>query len=151
MLTRENALNTWLNSLINNRPHEFTPLAGDASFRRYFRLRQGNTTRIIMDAPPEQEGLAPFISIARTLAEAGVRTPDIIAFDLKQGFALLEDFGDILLFDTLTSNTTHQHYERALDTLHKIQQCTVHQPKLASFNQEVMHQELLLFRTWFLD
>ena len=31
------------------------PLAGDASFRRYFRVTRGNRTAVLMDAPPPKE------------------------------------------------------------------------------------------------
>lgn len=151
MLTRQNALHTWLNSLDNISTFRLTPIAGDASFRRYFRVHHDTSSHVVMDAPPGQEGLTPFIEIAKTLASAGVRTPEILAFDVKQGFALLEDFGDALLLDDITSNQTHQHYQQALQTLHSMQQCSIHQPDLVHFNLRVMEDELQLFRTWFLE
>ncbi len=151
MLTRQNALHTWLNNVVNSSTFKLTPLAGDASFRRYFRLHRHTSSHVVMDAPPSQEGLLAFINIAQTLAKAGVRTPEILAFDLKQGFALLEDFGDALLFEDINSHQTEQHYERALDTLHKMQQCSIHEPELAPFDLRFMEDELQLFRTWFLE
>jgi N-acetylmuramate 1-kinase len=44
-----------------------TPLAGDASFRRYFRVRDGNRRAVLMDAPPPHEDPRPFITIAEIL------------------------------------------------------------------------------------
>jgi aminoglycoside/choline kinase family phosphotransferase len=39
--------------------------SADASFRRYFRvLLPDQTTRIVMDAPPEKEDCRPFIQVA---------------------------------------------------------------------------------------
>ncbi len=151
MLTRQNALHTWLNSLIDSCTFKLTPLAGDASFRRYFRLHHNTSSHVVMDAPPDKEGLAAFVEIAHTLATTGVRTPEIIAFDLQQGFALLEDFGDVLLLDDIASEQTSKHYEQALDTLHKIQQCSTGTPKLKPFDLRMMEDELQLFRTWFLE
>ena len=104
-----------------------------------------------MDAPPGQEGLSAFINIAQTLAASDVRTPEIIAFDLEQGFALLEDFGDALLLDDVGSNQTTQHYQRAFDTLHNMQQCGIYTPDFSSFDRCFMENELQLFRTWFLE
>ncbi len=34
---------------------EIRPLAGDASFRRYFRVHRGGDTAVLMDAPPQHE------------------------------------------------------------------------------------------------
>ena len=42
---------------------ERAPLAGDASFRRYERLRRGADRAVLMDAPPPQENVRPFIAI----------------------------------------------------------------------------------------
>ena len=39
------------------------PLAGDASFRRYFRLRDGPRTAMLMDAPPPEEDPRPFLHV----------------------------------------------------------------------------------------
>jgi N-acetylmuramate 1-kinase len=151
MLTRQNALHTWLNNLVDDSSFQLTPIAGDASFRRYFRLHHNTSSLVVMDAPPGQEGLSAFIDIARTLASADVRTPEIIAYDLEQGFALLEDFGDALLLDDIASDQTASHYQLALDTLHTLQQCPTHTPQLPVFNLRIMEDELQLFRTWFLE
>ena len=47
-------------------------------------------TQIVMDAPPGKEDLEPFIHIAKTLTEANVLTPEIIAIDKKQGFLIIK-------------------------------------------------------------
>jgi N-acetylmuramate 1-kinase len=151
MLTRQNALHTWLNSLTNDQPFSLTPLAGDASFRRYFRLQHGTSSHVVMDAPPAKEGLLAFIQVARALRTSGVQTPEVFAFDLNLGFALLEDFGDTLLYNTRLSEDAEQHYLNALNTLHHIQPCNTEIPMLAPFNLRFMEDELQLFRTWFLE
>ena len=70
------------------------PLAGDASFRRYFRAIEPNRRAVLMDAPPPHEDPRPFISIARHLCGLGFAAPAILAEDLDHGLVLLEDFGD---------------------------------------------------------
>ncbi|WBH18393.1 aminoglycoside phosphotransferase family protein [Sphingomonas radiodurans] len=70
------------------------PLAGDASFRRYFRVIAGERHAILMDAPPPHEDTGPFVSVARWLAERGFAAPAIHALDAAQGLVLIEDFGD---------------------------------------------------------
>ena len=43
------------------------PLAGDASFRRYYRLSRADRRVVLMDAPPPMEDVGPFISVAEIL------------------------------------------------------------------------------------
>src|SRR6185312_5016548 len=77
---------------------ERAALAGDASFRRYHRLRRGGETALLMDAPPPQEDVRPFVAIDRILRDLGFSAPDILAGDDAAGLLLIEDFGD----DTFT-------------------------------------------------
>jgi N-acetylmuramate 1-kinase len=84
---------------------ELSPVSGDASFRRYFRVWVDSGSLILMDAPPPQENLAPFIDIDARLLAAGLRAPRILHADPLQGFALLEDFGDRLYRDQLNTDT----------------------------------------------
>lgn len=70
-------------------------LAGDASNRRYDRLRRGAETAVLMDAPPEKgEDVAPFLAIAAHLRNLDLSAPAPYAEDRTQGFLLLEDLGD---------------------------------------------------------
>lgn len=69
------------------------PLAGDASFRRYFRIRRGEATAMLMDAPPPNEDPEPFLRAAKWLDANGMRAPRILAEDAPRGLVLLEDFG----------------------------------------------------------
>ena len=55
------------------------PLPGDASFRRYFRLRRGGETAMLMHAPPPEEDPRPFLFVARWLDQHGMRAPRILA------------------------------------------------------------------------
>ncbi|MDI1352766.1 MAG: phosphotransferase, partial [bacterium] len=85
MHERENALKEWLATVIPKITYRLTPLAGDASFRRYFRIQYNGLSQIIMDAPPEKEALEPFVTVANTLAGADVITPAILAMEMQQG------------------------------------------------------------------
>ena len=77
---------------------ERAALAGDASFRRYHRLRRGGETALLMDAPPPQEDVRPFVAVDRILRDLGFSAPQILAGDEAAGLLLIEDFGD----DTIT-------------------------------------------------
>jgi N-acetylmuramate 1-kinase len=70
------------------------PLPADASFRRYVRLERAGATAMLMDAPPPQENVRPFVAVARLLHGLGLSAPRIAAVDAEAGLLLLEDFGD---------------------------------------------------------
>jgi len=69
-------------------------LAADASFRRYDRLQEPARRAVLMDAPPPQEDVRPFLAVARLLHRLGISAPQIFAEDVAAGLLLLEDFGD---------------------------------------------------------
>ncbi|WP_448192405.1 aminoglycoside phosphotransferase family protein [Azospirillum sp. sgz301742] len=74
---------------------ERRPLAGDASARRYERLRTTDGRRLILaDTPVPKDDLVPFIAIGDALARLGFSVPAVIAAEVDAGLALLEDFGD---------------------------------------------------------
>jgi aminoglycoside/choline kinase family phosphotransferase len=77
------------------------PLPGDASFRRYFRLRRGERTAMLMDAPPPHENPVPFLRAAQWLDENGMRAPRVLYADETRGLVLLEDFGEVRVRDYL--------------------------------------------------
>lgn len=146
---RENALKNWI-SAIEMDASRLVPLAGDASFRRYFRLHSQEKTYIAVDIPPEKESFLPFITIGNELQQHNIRTPSIYAQNEKEGFLLIEDFGDQLLLDALTPDSEGTLYQQAIDTLIKIQSCPLRET-LPLFDKAVMQKELLLFRDWYLE
>ena len=75
---------------------EIRPLAGDASFRRYDRVRLGASQAVLMDAPPDREDIAPFLAVDGLLRSVGLSAPEVLAADRELGFILLEDLGDSL-------------------------------------------------------
>lgn len=104
--------NGWRDALIE-------PVAGDASFRRYFRVRDGDRAAILMDAPPPHEDPRPFIDMARWLGERGFRAPTIHAEDLSRGLVLIEDFGDVRMRETVDAEPAREDalYAEAIDLL----------------------------------
>ena len=77
------------------------PIPGDASFRRYFRLRRGGQSAMLMDAPPPEENPVPFIRAAEWLNGNGLRAPRILASEPERGLVLIEDFGEARMRDYL--------------------------------------------------
>jgi N-acetylmuramate 1-kinase len=95
------------------------PLPADASFRRYFRLRRGEATAMLMDAPPPHEDPAPFLRAAKWLDENALRAPRIHAQDEARGLVLLEDFGETRMRDYLDEYPQDEPaiYAAAVDAL----------------------------------
>lgn len=99
-------------------------LAGDASDRRYERLRLGAATAVLMDNPPGGvDDPAAFASMAWHLRALGLSAPAILAEDLSQGFLLLEDLGDDLYARLLTADPAREAelYAPAVDVLLHLQ------------------------------
>ena len=98
------------------------PLAGDASFRRYYRLRRGRESAIVMDAPPLHEDVGAYIAVAAALRKLGLSAPEVMAADPAQGFLLIEDFGDDTYTRLLRAGADETVlYALAVDTLAAVQ------------------------------
>ena len=129
---------------------EISPLAGDASFRRYFRVRHQDRVAVLMDAPPPHEDPRPFVAVAEWLTGIGLSAPDILARDLKRGLLLLSDLGNDRLRETLDAAPAREHelYEVATDVLVHLHR---HPPKpdLPPHGLEQWLDELMLFPDWY--
>jgi len=125
------------------------PLAGDASFRRYFRVADGNRKAVLMDAPPPHEDPRPFLDIARWLRERGFHAPAIEAVDLDNGLVLIEDFGDARMRETVDADAaaTEPLYASAVDVLVALHQ---HEPgDLRPYDRRELHREANLLTEWY--
>jgi N-acetylmuramate 1-kinase len=129
---------------------EILPLAGDASFRRYFRVRHGDRTAVLMDAPPPHEDPGPFVAVAEWLADKGLSAPEILARDMERGLLLLGDFGDWRLREFLDEDPSRERelYELATDVLVHLHQ---HSPMdgLPEHGLDQWLEELKLFTQWY--
>ncbi|MDV3258087.1 MAG: phosphotransferase [Sphingomonas sp.] len=98
---------------------QILPLAGDASFRRYFRVRHGSRRAVLMDAPPPHEDPRPFVKVANWLEEIGLVAPRVLAADLDQGLLLLDDLGDRRMREAVDAEPEAERelYETAAEVL----------------------------------
>lgn len=129
---------------------EILPLAGDASFRRYFRIVQGDRSAVLMDAPPQHEDVRPFVAVAEWLAEKGLTAPEILARDMERGMLLLGDFGDWRLREYLDSEPARERelYELATDVLVHLHRHDP-MPGLPPHGLDQWLEELNLFTDWY--
>ncbi|WP_397594677.1 aminoglycoside phosphotransferase family protein [Sphingorhabdus sp.] len=127
------------------------PLAGDASFRRYFRIRaESGATAMLMDAPPPHEDPRPFLHVAKYLCGAGFRAPQILAEDLARGLVLIEDFGDDRMREHIDAHPEDEVaiYTHAVDTLVRLAKAPVAQ--LAAYDAAAYLRETALLAEWYL-
>jgi N-acetylmuramate 1-kinase len=128
------------------------PLAGDASFRRYFRLRRGRESVVVMDAPPPHEDVAAYIAVAGILRRLGLSAPQVIAADSAQGFLLIEDFGDDTYTRLLRSGAEETDlYTLAIDTLSTLRQraTATGNPDLPPYDDDRLLDEAVLLVDWY--
>lgn len=125
-----------------------TPLPGDASTRRYFRVAMGGRKAMLMDQPQHAEqptapanatpderralgynavarlagaDVGRFVAASNFLRAQGLTAPEIYAADVRQGFALIEDLGHTLYADVLSDGgDSNLLYGAAIDALAKL-------------------------------
>ncbi len=129
---------------------EIRPLAGDASFRRYFRVHRGDETAVLMDAPPDKEDVGPFLTVAGYLLARGFEAPRPLAVDRAHGLLLLSDFGDDRVAPLLQREPGREQaiYEEAVDIAVRL----VSQPApegLAPYDAPTLRREADLFVQWY--
>jgi N-acetylmuramate 1-kinase len=129
---------------------DILPLAGDASFRRYFRVVQAGRSAVLMDAPPPYEDPRPFIAVAEWLASVGLSAPRILARDLDRGLLLLGDFGDWRLREFVDQDPGREEelYALATDVLVHLHRHPP-MPGLKSHGLDQWLEELRLFTEWY--
>jgi N-acetylmuramate 1-kinase len=129
---------------------EILPLAGDASFRRYFRVVRGDDCAVLMDAPPPNEDPRPFISVAEYLTGIGLAAPRIIHRDLDHGLLLIDDFGSNRMREAVDADLSRETeiYEGVVDVLIALHK---HQPPthLKQQNVDDFLTEVGLFPEWY--
>ena len=144
---------------------EIELVAGDASPRRYYRVTLSNgpatlpiggeareMPSCIAMVSPASENNEAFLSVGAQLAKAGVRTPAVWAQSLRQGWFLLEDFGDQQLLPALASRPDAAAlYQRAFDALVCQISLPCEQAGIPTYDAERLKTELDVFPEWFLS
>ena len=128
-------------------------IKSDASFRKYYRLENNI---LAMDAAPEKgESVSKFLDIARILHSFNLSAPKIIDVNNKEGFILLEDFGDKVFSKHMNKENKKNLYKKAIDVLIDIKikshQNKSYLSKLKTYNFEQLYRESILFIEWFIE
>ncbi|MBN7797770.1 aminoglycoside phosphotransferase family protein [Parahaliea mediterranea] len=130
---------------------KLVPVAGDASNRRYFRLRVRRGSVIVLEAPPATEKNTAFLAVQRALEAGGVRVPRVLAADLDRGYLLLEDLGDRLLLPELDTRTADGWYAAALDVMARLARVSPQAARVPDYDAGLLEEELGRLPEWFLQ
>jgi len=133
---------------------DIIPIKNDASFRKYYRIK--NKKLIVMDAPPDKgESIEQFRAIADIIHTFNLSAPQIVSFDTKQGFMLLEDFGQTSFSNILNKDNESKLYKKAIEVLIEINKQSKSKEKkiskLKSYSIDLLVNESLLFIDWYLE
>ncbi len=129
--------------------------SADASFRRYLRV---STTApspwrslVIMDAPPDLENCEPFVQVADLMARAGLRVPEVLAWDRPHGFMLLSDLGTHTLKQVIQPDAAPplNLYLDAVETLIQWQLAS-REGVLPAYDAPLLLREMELFPQWYI-
>ena len=158
---RRAAFERWLADVAARRglaPQSLRSASSDASFRRYFRVDgsdgAGGASFIVMDAPPPQEDVRPFIAVAQLLHDAGLQAPQVLEQDVAQGFLLLTDLGSRLYLNELNEARARGDTKQvdalmrsALSALVQWQS-RADASGLPPYDEALLKRELALFPDW---
>lgn len=144
----------------NHKFDDLESLAGDASRRKFYRVRKANHTYIVIDADPGLgEKPNEYAAITHLLRNNGFSAPEIFTSDLQEGFFIVEDFGDNLLTNLLEEDSSKQEdlYQKALDILVEIQKITVDPVisydkgtcRLQNYDINLLISEVKVFTDWY--
>jgi N-acetylmuramate 1-kinase len=127
-------------------------LAGDASFRHYDRVVDGDRRAVLMDAPPPKENVRPFINMAMHLERLGYSAPRLLALDMEAGLLLLEDLGDDTYTRLLAEGGDEDAlYALAMDVLadlhSQVDAIPLHMPP---YDDERLLTEATLLTDWYM-
>lgn len=158
MVVRTTQLKYWVHSVMpepNGADVSLISISGDASFRRYYRVKIGSSSYVAVDAPAERENNRQFVALAKLLGDNKLNVPRVYHVDFEHGFMLLSDMGDDLYYPALLSDTSSEEsvdslYRSAVACLVKIQMVDHSSCTLPVFDADFILRELALFSEWFI-
>ena len=108
------------------------PIAGDASFRKFYRLKLKKKSKIIIFASKDKyTNLVAYSAVNNFLRNNRILAPKLYEHNLSKGILIIEDFGDTTFNKILVKkNSKFPAYKKLVDLLIKIQKI---EPKSVRF------------------
>ena len=141
--------------------YKILPIAGDASFRTFYRLILKKSRKIVVFAKKEKyKNLIAYSAINKFLRVNKILAPMLYAYNYPKGIIIIEDFGDSSFYEVLLKKKKKLViYKKLIDLLLKIQKI---KPKLKiknfingshvmnKYSNKYLFQESDLFFDWYL-
>ena len=137
-------------------------IKGDASYRKFFRKKSGNSTSIIVFSQKEKyKNLLIYDSINRILNMNNILAPKLYSENFDQNYIEIQDFGDETVYKTLNKKRTDKlkYFKKIIKVLKKIQ--LIKNRKVRNFNnrlyyipkyeKKILFDEANLFCEWFIN
>jgi len=141
--------------------YKIKPIAEDASFRKFYRLKLKKNSKIIVFAKKKKyQNLIAYSAINKFLRDNKILAPKLYEYNLAKGVIVIEDFGDSSFYDVLINKKNKfSIYKNLIDLLIKIQKI---KPKsklkniinkshiVNKYSNKYLHKESDLFFDWYL-
>jgi aminoglycoside/choline kinase family phosphotransferase len=152
VLVRDRERLAWARNALGDPDAQLLRASMDAGFRSYWRAssptRPGST--IVMDSPPGQEDVRPWLRIREMLDSGGVRVPQVLSADVQNGFLLLEDLGIDTYLQVIDAGNADALFDDALTKLLELQALTP-PTDFPVYDEALLLRELHLFDEWFVS
>lgn len=133
-------------------------VGGDCSSRRYFRIKQGDDTAVLMESVPDDSPdalpghkIGDFLRIGEWLRLNDLHAPEIYEAEPDRGFVIMEDLGDISFRKALEKKSNPVPvYMMATDFLIRLRECRVDDIDLPEFSGSRVHVGRRRLVDWYL-
>ena len=141
---------------------EIVPIAGDASFRKFYRISLNRRNKIIVYARKKKyQNLIAYTAINSFLRKNKILAPKLYSHNFSKGIIVIEDFGDLSFHKALLQQKDKiKNYKKLVDLLIKVQKITppskinnlIGPPHLIKkYSYKELHKESDLFFKWYLQ
>ena len=137
------------------------PIAGDASFRKFYRIILNKKSKIIVTAQKNKyENLVAYAAVNKFLRKNKILAPRLFSYNYSKGIIIIEDFGNSSFYQVLLKQKNKlKIYKKLVDLLLKIQKIKPKQKIkninnnfhiIKKYSNKYLFKESDLFFDWYL-
>jgi len=141
--------------------HKLEHIAGDASYRKFYRVDVNKKSKILIFSQKEKyNNLIAYLAINKFLRFNNILAPKHYKYDFNKGMILIEDFGDTTYYKILLKKKNKLFvYKKLIDVLLKIQKIKPKNKipsigsnphKINKYSKRYLFKESDLFFDWYL-
>ena len=91
------------------------PIAGDASFRKFYRININGKSKILVNAQREKyKNLVAYVAVNKFLIKNKILAPKLFESNYTNGTIIIEDFGDLSFHQLLLKQKKNYQYIKNL-------------------------------------